>query len=356
MVQAHVVSVEEAADVALSQADALMQAGRPRAAINLLEQAGRDTGHPGIAQRLLDARVDAFEQLTWPEPAPQWPPSHDERYRDEPSFPEISLHELSADALKAGVIGKGGLIVRELMPPALIEVMRSNIDRALEARRQTVMAETRHDTAAWFNRSEKVRGGPVQLDKADSNRYSNSGSVWCADSPRMSMALTQFYHDLGLPELLAGYFNEAAVLSVRKWVLRCITPNNGRQAGWHQDGRFLGDPDIRTVNLWIALTDCGEGAAAPGLELVGDNDGTIYETGTQGADFDWTVSQAVVDEVIKTHPVAIPSFRAGDAIFFDHFNLHRTAFGSDHTQNRYAIESWFFAGSSAPLKQQPLVL
>jgi hypothetical protein len=26
-----------------------------------------------------------------------------------------------------------------------------------------------------------------------------------------------------------------------------------------------------------------------------------------------------------------------------------------HTNNRYAIESWFFAGSTAPLKQQPVV-
>lgn len=345
-----------AVDRALGESQALLEAGQVRQAITVLEQAGRQTLHPAIAQRLVDVRVEAFGRMSWPDAPPQWPPPHDGRYADEQGFPEIDLAQLDVGALKAGVFGKGGLIVRGLMPPDVVTTMRGNIDRTLEARRQAVMAETTPDTAVWFNRSEKVRGGPVQLDKDNSNRYSNSGSVWCADSPVMSLALTQFYRDLGLPQLLAQYFGEAAVLSVRKWVLRCITPNNGSEAGWHQDGRFLGDPDIRTVNLWIALTDCGAGAAAPGIELVGENNGTLYATGTAGADFDWTVSQAVVDEVTRTHPTAVPAFRAGDAIFFDHFNLHRTAFGTDHTRNRYAIESWFFAGSSAPHKQQPLVL
>ena len=173
--------------------------------------------------------------------------------------------------------------------------------------------------------------------------------------PVAAAALTRYYHEIGLDRMLAEYFHEPAVLSVRKWLMRCIAPKKGLQAGWHQDGRFLGDPSIRTVILWVALSDCGVGMSAPGMELVGGPGGTIYDTGTAGADFDWTVSQAVVDDVARTYPTQVPTFGAGDAIFFDHFNLHRTAFGTDHSCNRYALESWFFAASTAPGKQQPLV-
>ena len=56
-----------------------------------------------------------------------------------------------------------------------------------------------------------------------------------------------------------------------------------------------------------------------------------------------------------TSPVLCPRFNAGDALFFDHYNLHRTGFGLNHTKNRYAVETWFFAGSTAPHKQQPVV-
>lgn len=339
----------------LDEVEQLVRAGEHRAAITLLECAGEAGADAAIAQRLVDLRVEAFPALERSSGAPLWPPVHDSRYEAHNEFPVIHASELDANALKAGVFGKGCLIVRGLMDAARVDTMRAAIDNALRARRLVVTGEPEPDSAAWFNRSPRVRGGPAQLDKTDSNRYSESGSLWAVDSPCAALALTRFYRELGLPAMLEEYFEEAAVLSVRKWVLRCITPNNGGQAGWHQDGRFLGDPDIRTLNLWLALTDCGGDAAAPGIELVGGNDGTLYETGTAGADFDWTVSQRVVDDLLQTHPVEVPAFRAGDAVFFDHFNLHRTAFGTAHTDNRYAVESWFFAASTAPAKQQPLV-
>ena len=160
---------------------------------------------------------------------------------------------------------------------------------------------------------------------------------------------------LGLVQVVGPHFGEPAVLSVRKWVLRCVEPDNGAESGWHQDGRFLGDESIRTVNLWIALSDCGDGADAPGIEIVAANDREIYPTGTHGAVFDWIVGQELVDELGQTRPVVCPRFAAGDAIFFDHYNLHRTGFGLSHSENRYAVESWFFAGSTAPTKQQPLL-
>ena len=337
----------------LNQAEQHVNDGDFLSAITLLEEAGSYDDQT-VAQRLIDLRIQAYSKMEWPEPHTNWPPSHDNRFESVKGFPEIEAGQLTVDALKAGILGRGGLIVRGLMPSDTVELMRGNIDRTLEARMKVANEDPGQvDSNPWYHRSSSVLGGPVQFRGGE--RFTNIGSVWSVDSPPTAFQIIKYYRTIGLPELLRGYFDEDPVLSVRKWVVRCAAPNNGASSGWHQDGRFLGDPSIRTANLWIALTDCGGDAQAPGLEIIPGNDRTIYETGTRGAPFDWTVGQELVDEVAEKNPVQCPRFNAGDAIFFDHYNLHRTGFGLNHTENRYAVESWFFAGSTAPLKQQPVV-
>ena len=336
----------------LSQASELAEKGDYRCAINLLERRGA-FDDPGLAQRLVDLRIQAYSHMSWPEPHPDWPPSHDDRFAAVDGFPEVAADELDVGALKAGILGKGGLIVRGLMGEEQRDAMRANIDRTLEARRVSADDDSGDSDDPWYQRCDSVNGGPAQF--RGGTRYTNIGSVWSVDSPPTAFQLIEFYRQIGIPQLLKNYFQEDPVLSVRKWVVRCAAPNNGASSGWHQDGRFLGSPDIRTANLWVTLTDCGGDADAPGLEMVPGHERKIFETGTRGAPFDWTVGPELVDELAVNHPVQCPRFNAGDAIFFDHYNLHRTGFGTDHTQNRYALESWFFAGSTAPKKQQPVV-
>ena len=62
---------------------------------------------------------------------------------------------------------------------------------------------------------------------------------------------------------------------------------------------------IRSVNLWVAVSDCGPGTSAPGLELVADNRRIIHETGTQGAFFDWTVGHELVAELQQQHLLSV---------------------------------------------------
>ena len=45
----------------------------------------------------------------------------------------------------------------------------------------------------------------------------------------------------------------------------------------------------------------------------------------------------------------------GRALLFDDVFLHRTAVAPGLTTDRYAIESWFFAPSTYPADQIPLV-
>jgi hypothetical protein len=337
----------------LQQAEQLVGAGDYRSAINLLETSGHYDDR-ALAERLVDLRIQAYDHLDWPDPHDHWPPAHDGRFDSVAGFPEIEAAELDVENLKAGILGRGGLIVRGLMSEDRIAPMRENIDRVLQARMDFANDAPGKDDNPWYYRSPSVAGGPTQFRGGE--RYTNIGSVWSVDSPPTAFQLIEFYREIGLPALLHDYFGEDAVLSVRKWVVRCAAPNNGASSGWHQDGYFLGDASaIRTANLWIALTDCGGDADAPGLEIIAGGERKIYETGTRGAPFNWTVGQGIVDDIAQTNPVQCPRFNAGDALFFDHFNLHRTGFGLDHTRNRYAVETWFFAGSTAPRKQQPVL-
>jgi hypothetical protein len=337
----------------LSSAEELVGKGEYRAAIDMLADGG-SFDDPAVAQRLVDLRIDAYGQMQWPQPHDNWPPAHDNRFVDVEGFPEVQFEDLTVEDLKAGILGKGGLIVRGIMKPERAAAMRENIDRTLEARRAQSLDEPGAEGNPWHQRSSSIKGGPAQF--RGGTRYTNVGSAWVLDSPPSAFQALEYFREIKLRELLASYFGEDPVLSVRKWVGRCAAPNNGGIAGWHQDGQFLGDAmAIRTANLWIALTDCGGDAEAPGIEIIGGTEREILEVGTRGAPFEWTVGPELVDEIAQENPVQCPRFNEGDAIFFDHFNLHRTGFGHNHTKNRYALESWFFASSTAPMKQQPVV-
>ena len=303
-------------------------------------------------QELINLRLAAFREREWPTPAPgaiDCPPAVTGN-----TLPELPAAALEAEALRDGIQGAGGLIVRGLLDAATVAGLRGQLDRAFAARYAAAVDDGSPVDGRWYGRASDVVGGPQQF-ASQGKAPQEAGSLWAVDSPATAFTLCELYHVLGLPELLAAYFGESGVLSARKWVLRKVPPNPERNAGWHQDGRFLGD-GIRTVNLWIALSDCGDGASAPGMELVGGREPVIHPTGTDGALFDWTVGPELVARLGKERPLLYPRFAAGDALFFDHYNLHRTGTGPADSDFRYAVESWFFAASSAPAKQQPLVL
>lgn len=333
----------------------LVARGQSQQALELLWAANREQPRAALQQGMMDLRIRLGRERPGEPPTAALaevlrPPS-----LPGGEIPEITLDELSAQRLYDAIHGCGAAIVRGLVAVDRAAELRTLMDRVVAARQQPDRAAPCEETAAWYVRSPEVRGAPARFFASPDEPVSESSSIWVADSPRMACELLELYASLGLPGLLQGYFGEPARLSVKKWVLRKIAPNPGGDAGWHQDGRFLGE-GIQTVNLWLALSDCGGSAPAPGMDLVIDGRREIHPTGTDGAWFDWTVGPERVARVASGVGVTQPRFAAGDALFFDHFNLHRTAFEAHHTAVRYAIESWFFAASSAPLKQQPILL
>lgn len=74
----------------------------------------------------------------------------------------------------------------------------------------------------------------------------------------------------------------------------------------------------------------------------------------QGALFDWSVSPDQVSKSYDGVQTVSPVFEPGDALFFDHFFLHRTQYGKEFNRTRYAIESWFFGENGFSENQTPL--
>jgi ectoine hydroxylase-related dioxygenase (phytanoyl-CoA dioxygenase family) len=160
--------------------------------------------------------------------------------------------------------------------------------------------------------------------------------------------LFEVFHNVGLAQLVRSYLGERPALAIDK----CTLPRVGQISGtdWHQDGAFLGK-GIRTINVWMALSDCGRDA--PGLDVVPCRLHEIVETGTEEAMFPWSVGPGVVERV-SAATVCRPTFEAGDVLLFDEMFLHRTAIDPSMTQERYAVETWFFAPSVFPDHYLPL--
>ena len=169
------------------------------------------------------------------------------------------------------------------------------------------------------------------------------------------------YDRVGLRSFLTAYLGEHPAMSVNKFVLRRVPPDefsaieksrSTRPSAWHQDGAFLGS--VKALNVWVALSRCGD--IAPGMDVIPRRIDQIVDTGTEGAPFNWSVSQALADREAGSAGVARPIFDPGDALLFDEMLLHSTAAEPEMTAARYAVESWFFAPSAFPEGYAPLAL
>lgn len=324
--------------------------------IERLSTANRAQRDITLEKQLVDLRVQAFNNATWPSNSAPWPPIANTHIDTQSLFandglPEIDCSRLNADLLAASVLRHGSLLVRNLVPASMLETLRHDIDQAVTLRNKKVAGESIDKNNAYYSPSEFLNShyklGVGRKFIAD------TGGVWAADSPRGLFDVMELYRELQLKPLLTDFFGEPPCVSVKKWVLRRVDPIAG-EADWHQDGAFMGK-EVRSMNLWIALTDCGGDSINPGIDIVPHRFEDIVQTGTDGARFDWTVGPAYVEKHYTDTPWVRPAFKAGDALFFDHMNLHRTAWSPHITGRRYAIECWFFAAGAAAHNQIPMM-
>jgi hypothetical protein len=257
---------------------------------------------------------------------------------------EIEPRALTPELLRAGILRSGCVLVRGLLEPREAEQLARKIDGSFGER-------ARYDAGKSFNDRLYVpfRHDPRRGVRPPRNFIKAGGGVLAVDSPMLSFEMRELLHATGLPELVEGYLREAPLVASDKTTLRKAEPSVS--GAWHQDGKFMGE--VKALNLWLALTQCGE--RAPGLDLVPRRLEQHVATQTDEAMMPNQVSQRVAEEAAGELPILRPGFEPGDALLFDELFLHKTASDPRMRRPRYAIESWFFGASAFPENYVPLV-
>jgi len=291
-----------------------------------------------------------------PAQAPGYPEPAFDRVSAGEGLVEVGAGELSPELLRAAILRSGCLLVRGLLDPGDATRLVEGIDRAYEARDARDSGGSAD--SAYF---EEFEDDP-RTDLPALRFFVRGGAgLLAADSPRVMLDVLDVFERVGLRRLALDYLGERPAISVDKCLLRRVSPNLFEESGvpkeqkpsaWHQDGAFLGE--VRALNVWLALSQCGD--EAPGLDLVPRRLDRILPTGTEGAAFDWSVSQAVAEEAAGEPGIVRPIFEPGDVLLFDEMFLHSTAIEPGMRRPRYAVESWFFGASGFPPQYAPLAV
>lgn len=305
-----------------------------------------------IDERLVQVRHDAFAELD-ATPLAVWPPTFDDPFPDvEGRPPEVAPAELTPAILGGAIHHHGCLLVRGLFSADRAASLVADTDRAFTARVAAEAGAPPSETSPWY---APFSPGPEWPALAESQRnwVRDCGAMWIADSPAALFDVMEGLSEARIPELLHDYLGEPPAMSVNKCTLRRVRP--GASGAWHQDGSFLG-AGMRTVDVWVALSECGGDTSAPGLAMVPRRVDRVLATKLEGAASPIAVGKTDLLEVLQGKPPLRPTFAAGDALLFDELFLHCTGGTTDKTEERYALEAWFFAPSAFPSMYVPMAV
>jgi hypothetical protein len=314
------------------------------AVLDELVAAARRLADPRLDQVIVELRHAAFAELDRSPGRDRWPVAADDPFPEEGGIPRIGVGDLDAPRLAGALLHHGCLRVDGLLTSAQVQRFRQLIDRAFEARERLAGGAPLEAASPWFV--------PFEVGQERATGFGADGFVRTVDVPVALRELAGAFADVGVVATVGEYLGERPAMIANKWVLR-LSPTGKIGTDYHQDGAFLG-AGIRTVNCWIALSDCGPGTGRPAMDLVPRRTPGVLASPPDAA-FPWSLTEAAVAEALPGAPVVSPTFSAGDALFFDELLAHRTSVGLD-LDERYAIESWFVAPSSYPDRHVPVVL
>jgi hypothetical protein len=349
----------------VARASELLERGDVHEAIQLLTALRRERSDTELERALVDARHRGCALLPSPGPTSSAPIA--EGRPSDGSVYEVAASELTAWHVREGLARSGCVLVRDLVDPERVDRLVRGIDAAFSAydsstaggpaesewyapfpMPECISPDGAGDAVIVAPGSPPAKSIPVKAHR----RFTRDGSgLWTVDSPRMLFELFELVDDTGVGAVITEVLGERPFLSANKCVLRRVPPAD-MPGGWHQDGAFLGS-EISALNLWIALTPCGQ--TAPGLDIVPKRFERILEPGGDKAFFKWSLSDEDVEEAAEGAGIVRPVFEAGDALLFDHRLVHRTASSPAMPECRHAIEAWFYGPSAFPASQLPLV-
>jgi hypothetical protein len=332
----------------LDRAEALVAADDAAGAVDLLAAANRDAPDPAVEIRLVELRREAARGRRTGEGRTPWPPGYADPFPAvEGALPEIGRDGFATDVVGGAVAHHGAVVVRGLFSPDQVDRCVAAIDRAHEVRE--AVAEGRVEPDASFS---PLPGDEPLKTQVLRNMVGVQGGIWLADSPTATATALEALDEVGAVAMMTEHFGDRPFFSLQKSTLR-RSPAEWRMVAWHQDGSFL-DADVRTMNIWVALTPCGGDLPTPGLEVVPRRMAEILPV--DGVMSPHSIDYDLVDEIAAETPTIIPEFAPGDALVFDEHFLHRTHLPQEMTHPRYALECWFFAPSHHTTDYVPLLV
>jgi hypothetical protein len=337
-------------DEQLARVEQLVDAGRTVEATDLLAALNAHDRRPASEIRLVDLRARAAASYESGAGRSPWPPVYPDPFPDhDRQIPEIGASQLTTEMLAGSIEHHGSLIVRNVFTAAQADRVVDAIDHAHRAREQVEQRAGDVDAAVWYR--------PLPSDKrtmvaALRKRVGDGGGIWLADSPIATAQIIDGLAETNVIESVRGHFGERPFFSLQKSTLRRVPPVH-KYTSWHQDGSFL-DADVRSMNLWLALSHCGGDQPTPALEVVPKRVSEILAVDNVMANY--AISFDVVAEVVADAPTVVPEFAPGDALMFDERCLHRTRLTRTMTRSRYALECWMFAPSHQSSKYTPLLI
>jgi hypothetical protein len=258
-------------------------------------------------------------------------------------LPEFGPRDVTPGLLRSAILRDGCVLVRGMVPRADALRFAARIDAAFSTRKSGFAAN-------GSGLYEEFHPHP-RFDEIEGRDWiEQGGGLLAVDSPALNFDMMEMFGQAGLPELVAGYLGEPALVSLNKTTLRKAEPSV--PGAWHQDGKFMGE--VRSLNLWLSLSRCGD--ESPGLDIVPRRLDRLVTAQTDEAILDYVVSQRVATEVAGDRPIVRPIFEPGDALLFDELFLHKTGSDPSMPKPRFAIENWFFGGSGFPADYAPLAV
>ncbi len=316
--------------------DRLAADGRLLEALDTLVATPEAQTDPDLQMAIVDLRHRAAA-VHRPAGRATWPPEIDDPFPEVVGRPpEIAASELNAGVIGGAILHHGSVIVRGLFDTAQIERTRRSI---LESSDTHAAGPTAWQGAAYhpFPGVDPQRAALRQM-------VAEQGGIWLADSPAATAQILGDLDRCGAVAAITDHFGSRPLFSLEKSTMRRNQPEY-RFTGWHQDGSFLG-AGTRALNVWVTLTSCGGDRPAPGLEVVPARVDEILEadgdTGTA------SINGYAVHYLARDTPVVRPEFDPGDALLFDERMIHRTFLSETMTQERLAVECWFFDPANRP--------
>jgi hypothetical protein len=330
---------------ALAAAEELAARGDLLGAVDLLQFASYDRRAPEVDVRLAELRRDAFALLDRDPASSPWPPEVEDPFPGETGLIELPRAEATPEVVAGAIRHHGCILVRGLLDEPVAERLVGSIETAFAGLEAANEGAPVAETSPWYvPLASHPDYPPDQVEERANPRWFR---VCTMDSPRAMFEVIDAFEAVGVGAMARRYLGARPAMSASKWALRRMPKR--KIAGWHQEANVFPKVPLRTMNVWLALTPCGDDS--PSLDVVPRREVAVHETGNEGFMF----TNQRFAEVAGDAPQVSPRYDAGDAMLFDEMLIHRTNTKQEMDAVRYSIESWFFAPAGHPVELGPIV-